>query len=446
LSRFDILIVGAGAAGLAAGRVLAAAGLRVAIVEARNRVGGRICTQHASVPGRGDLPVELGAEFIHGLPATSWNLIRDAGLDTRELDGSQLCFENSVLQHCGREQQQTFKVLAQMSRWLELQPLHTDVTFAQYLSANGIEAGAADRATAYVEGFNAADRDIIGIAGLARQQQAEDLIQGDRIFHVKGGYEGIPRFLCKEFIAQGGELLLDRPVSLIRWQTRTVVASGQNAAGKQFDLSADQLLSTLPLGVLQTGSVEFAPPLPELQRQVSRMSMGAVQRISLVFETPFWKDAAQLDSHSSLAGELQTLSFLLARGTHWPTWWTWAPDAAPVITAWAGGPTASRLDVQSLADQAVGDLARMFSLSPTAVRALLVSTHHHDWQTDPYSRGAYSYVSAGALQAPTIISRPCAETLFFAGEHTDLEGHWGTVHAALNSGLRAAAQLLQSRR
>jgi hypothetical protein len=75
---------------------------------------------------------------------------------------------------------------------------------------------------------------------------------------------------------------------------------------------------------------------------------------------------------------------------------------------------------------------------------LLVAWYTHDWEHDEYARGAYSYVPAGALDAPDLMTAPVDGTLFFAGEHTDLEGHWGTVHAALASGARVAAGLLAS--
>jgi monoamine oxidase len=90
---------------------------------------------------------------------------------------------------------------------------------------------------------------------------------------------------------------------------------------------------------------------------------------------------------------------------------------------------------------ACGELAAVFVLPEQTLRDALVATHWHDWSRDPFSRGAYSYVPAGALDAPTAMTRPAAGTLFFAGEHTDITGHWGTVHAALRSGLRAATQI-----
>ena len=79
-----------------------------------------------------------------------------------------------------------------------------------------------------------------------------------------------------------------------------------------------------------------------------------------------------------------------------------------------------------------------------SLRADLVSWHLHDWQADEYSLGAYSYALAGGAGASALLAQPVAGTLFFAGEHTDTSGHPGTVHGALRSGLRAAAQVLAS--
>ena len=442
--NYDVLIVGAGAAGLAAGRALTAGGMGVAILEARDRIGGRIFTVHEAGSGSADVAIELGAEFVHGLPSSSWNLIREARLATCELHGSQLCFEDSRLQHCRHEHAQTVDILENMSCWLATQPAHTDLTFAQYLTVNHIPPLIAERAAAYVEGFNAADQNIAGIAGLARQQRAEDLIAADRLFHIEGGYEGLPRYLCREFIAHGGTLRLQHQVNAIRWRPGRVEVQGHDAAGAPFAFTARQMISTLPLGVLRAGAVLFTPAPHDLARQVSRMMMGTALRASLLFKTKFWSEPSLLSRIPALGEELKNLSFLFARGTHWPTWWTASPGSAPLITAWAAGPKAALLDGTGLINLAVADLAVIFGLTHAAIRAQMVAAHCHDWQADPFSRGSYSYVPAGGADASEHLSRPCDDTLFFAGEHTDLEGHWGTVHAALNTGLRAAAQLLRS--
>jgi hypothetical protein len=390
------------------------------------------------------VPIELGAEFVHGLPPASWNLIREARLDSYELDGTHLCYENSRLQHCREEHSSTFQVLESMSDWLQSQPPHTDMTFAEYLRLNPLEPSVAARAAAYVEGFNAADRNIVGIAGLAQQQQAEDSIQGDRIFHIEHGYEAMPRFLCREFMAQGGKLLLNHPVSAIRWQRRQVIATGTAGDGQAFEIGADRLICTLPLAVLQSGAVEFRPGVPDIIEPASRMKMGCAQRVSLLFRSRFWTRGAQLQANPAIADELEKLSFLFARDTVWPTWWTTAPRDLPLMTAWSAGPRAVALPADRLKQLAIADACRIFSLTELELRERLVSAHCHDWQADPYSRGAYSYVPAGSLADSILMSHPQTDTLFFAGEHTDIEGHWGTVHAALNSGLRAAGQILRA--
>jgi monoamine oxidase len=87
-------------------------------------------------------------------------------------------------------------------------------------------------------------------------------------------------------------------------------------------------------------------------------------------------------------------------------------------------------------------LSKAFGVCTTALQRLLVSWHTHDWEADEFARGAYSYVPAGALDAPAKLTVPVADTLYFAGEHTDTVGDWGTVHGALRSGLRAARQIL----
>jgi monoamine oxidase len=122
-----------------------------------------------------------------------------------------------------------------------------------------------------------------------------------------------------------------------------------------------------------------------------------------------------------------------------------------MLTAWIGGPKATELrrsiaaggDPLALPRRCLATLARIFELSFAELQSLLLSWHEHDWSADPYSRGAYSYVPAGALDAPAKLTAPVEETLYFAGEHTDTTGHWGTVHAAIGSGVRAAEQILR---
>jgi monoamine oxidase len=435
--EYDVLVLGAGAAGLAAARALAATGRRVALVEARKRVGGRIHTEHVVDRISGSaVPVELGAEFIHGLPKNLWGLVDEAGLETIERGGSRLHYDAGRL---SEHETAALDVLEYLPTWLEAQSPAQDFSFADYLRIASIEAEAAAQASAYVEGFNAADHNRISVRALVQQQLAEDAIEGDRLFHVTQGYDAIPAYLARQFSSLGGKLLLDRPVHTVRWTRDSVGFEGCDSLGADFSLRAQQAVITLPLGVLQAGTVRFDPDPARLIGQARRMAMGHAWRMSLLFRAPIWPHA---------------MSFLFTAHARPSTWWTPFPDSTPMITAWTGGPATASLADASLEpiagasplDRALQILARVFDRSVPDLQSQLVSWHSADWRADPYARGAYSYVVAGESDAPEQLCSPIGETLYFAGEHTDVTGHWGTVHAALGTGLRAAAQLIGGER
>jgi len=165
--------------------------------------------------------------------------------------------------------------------------------------------------------------------------------------------------------------------------------------------------------------------------------MGEVCRFTLLFREPFWQ-GLEPDA-------LQRLSFLFSFDMNPRVWWTAHPAGFNTITAWTGGPDAEallQLSADDLASLACDQLATIFSLSRSRVQELLIGCYFHNWACDLFTRGAYSYVSAGAVDASRKMTIPEAgNTLFFAGEHTDTTGHWGTVHAAIRSGMRVAQQI-----
>jgi monoamine oxidase len=447
-NEYDTVVIGAGVAGLAAGRVLAAAGQRVAIVEARDRIGGRIFTRRVAA-ARGILPIELGAEFIHGLPAETWALIEETGLATYELQGSQLSLIGSHLQKNDASHHAAMDVLQGLKRSAQARP-ENDMTFADYLTHAGIGSADAEAAAAYVEGFNAADRAIIGTAALVKQQCAEDEIQGDRLFHVRNGYDQLPQILAREIERTRTPILLDRHVREVAWSEGAVSIHAEDSRNLASTLHAKRAVVTLPLGVLQTGATRFDPEPASLIAHARRMRMGTVIRATLVFSSRFWRDDDLAAARSELSAELQQLSFLFTSQLTPATWWTAMPEDSPIITGWVGGPKAEMLenrlrkagDSEMLLTTWLHTLSLAFGMSERALTRQLTSWHAHDWSADEYARGAYSYAPAGALDASDKMSIPVAGTLYFAGEHTDTSGHWGTVHGALRSGLRAARQVL----
>ena len=148
--------------------------------------------------------------------------------------------------------------------------------------------------------------------------------------------------------------------------------------------------------------------------------------------------------------DLSRLSFLFSgREEPLPVWWTSFPVAAPLIVGWAGGPGAERLagmEGDAMGRLGVEVLARLFGAGRDELASRLVASYAHDWWTDPFSRGAYSYVAVGGTDAPRELGEPVAGTLFFAGEATDTAGDTGTVHAAIATGRRAAAEIVDAAR
>lgn len=421
----DVLILGAGMAGLTAARTLAQAGLRVLVLEAQQRVGGRILTERAH--GK---TIELGAEFVHGRPQELLDLIHEAGLTLYERTGQQISAEGThLVPQSLEDRQETFDPLEALKHLTG-----PDLSFTAYLDRRNIHGEARTSAIGYVEGFNAADAMVASAAALGRQQQVEDAADGDRAFKIREGYDRLPQFLAAELTRLSADLRLSTPVTAIEWQPGHVTLT--TPAGP---LHAPRCLITLPLGVLHANSVPFTPSLPPATTSALHgLRMGPVARFTLVFRRPFWH-------HLEPQPDMQHLSFLFASDRTPSVWWTSHPSPAPTLTGWVGGPRSLPLLAQSpdaLAREACTSLAGIFDLEPAWVLEQLLSCHTHNWSADPHALGAYSYVAVDGLTASHTLSQPIADTLFLAGEHTDTTGNWGTVHAALRSGLRAAHQIL----
>ncbi|HEY0264426.1 MAG TPA: NAD(P)/FAD-dependent oxidoreductase [Granulicella sp.] len=416
----DTLVLGAGISGLVAARALAAAGQRVLVLEARDRIGGRILTKH-----RFEHTVELGAEFLHGTPPELWSLVREAGLESHERSGSRFLFEQGELRARDITSSNAFHLFDELEHYDG-----PDLSFAEFLDQRSVSDADRAQLIGFVEGFNAADHQIISARSLGMQQKAEEEIEGYRAFALRDGYAGLAHYLAVKIAEYGGHIRLSSPVQAIRWLPESVELALPEAT-----VTAPRVLITLPLGVLQAGAVPITPAPEEILIHAARLRMGHACRFTLVFSEPFWVNRAP------------GLSFLSAIDELPRVWWTQHPSAGSALTGWSGGPRSAELATltpEQLTAHALETLARIFSLRATWLRSILLAYESHNWSADPYSLGAYSYVAAGGLDASEQMTRPVADTLYFAGEHTDTTGHWGTVHAAIRSGLRAARQILES--
>ncbi len=163
--------------------------------------------------------MELGAEFIHGLPPELIHLVDEAGLTRFELEGDTRCFQH------GARRRPAGTLRRASARWTSClmssatcsRPRH-DLSFSEFVAQRELTPEAAARATNYVEGFNAADADRISIRSLEKQQAAEDAISGDRVFRVVEGYARVPEFLLRRFLDAGGEWFPSTPVRTITWK------------------------------------------------------------------------------------------------------------------------------------------------------------------------------------------------------------------------------------
>jgi monoamine oxidase len=199
---------------------------------------------------------------------------------------------------------------------------------------------------------------------------------------------------------------------------------------------------TLPLGVLQVpagapGAVRFVPPLDAKRDALQGLLSGPVLKLSLRFRRAFWEE---LDG-----GKYEDASFFHSAATVFPTFWTSLPLRAPLLTAWIGGPKAARLSASETPDivrQALESLSTVFGERPQS-EFELEAAYLHNWQTDPFARGAYSYIAVGGGDARRMLAAPLEDTVFFAGEATDTEDEAATVTGALQSGERAAREVTE---
>ncbi|MBS2004077.1 MAG: FAD-dependent oxidoreductase [Cyanobacteria bacterium SZAS LIN-5] len=424
-----VLVIGAGVAGLAAARELTGAGRKVLLLEARDRVGGRILSHHdANVA----LPIELGAEFVHGMPPAVMELLDRHQILPVEVPDEQLYLDSRrALIDTERFNQMLESVLEAMPE----PEAAADQSFARWLKNTQFSSQARRIATAYVEGFNAADGEKIGVHALVGSAQAAAKIQGNRQFRLTQPYRLLAQALLNECDQELLELQLNAVVSEITWSPGKVLCRLSEGAL----IECEQVLITLPLAVLQNDAVKFSPPLNEKHGCLAKLAMGHTQRLVVVCRSLFW-ESVSIDGKS-----LKQLNFIDDDEGPFRTWWTPYPIRAPIIVGWNSGPDVIKSASQAeLSEIALHRLAAIFGMSLDDVKEQVIAVHYHDWSADPFSRGAYSYSLAGGADAPRQLASPVEKTLYFAGEATDFEGNSGYVHGAIASGIRAAQEILQS--
>jgi monoamine oxidase len=430
---FDVAVIGAGAAGLAAAAELTQRGHRVCVLEARDRIGGRILTRHEpNVP----VPLELGAEFVHGKPVTTSRWLAQGGSPLLDAPDERWMLERGRL----RKADDLFPELkARLGK--APRPRH-DLPLRDFLDGPArrhVTPRIREFALLLAEGYDAADATRVSTLGTLDEWCGDS--GADAVtFRPQGGYAALLDALAGSLDSRHAHLALRTVVREIRWQ-RGEVTVFASQHGRTHEVSARAAIVTLPLGVLQLppqapNGVRFVPALTSKQKALAGLAAGPVIKVLLHFRKPFWEE---LDD-----GRYADAAFFHAPGASFPTFWTTLPLRSAVLAAWAAGPAAATMagaSEEELVRSALKCLTKMFSGDERCI-ADFQGAFLHDWQADPFACGAYSYVVAGGGNARAHLARPLRGTLFFAGEAAETGGESGTVAGALESGTRAAAQVL----
>ena len=417
----QIVVVGAGAAGLMAARELARSGRRVTILEARERCGGRIWALPEAEFG---YAAEGGAEFVHGAAPVTRAVMREAGLALSPRRGTRwsartgpLSRDEAPLPYAGR----FYEVLA---------AVEADLPIAEFLATHF-----ADRQydelrrsiTRTVEGYDAADPQRFSTIALREEWLGRD---GGEHGRLAQGYGALIAHLAAECRRHGGELRLGAPVAAVEEaQGRVAVRCRDGSL-----VAADAAVLTLPLPLLS----EIALPPAARERAtmaVADIGFGNVVKFLLRFATPWWAEQGERD--------LADLSFLSSNAPV-PTWWTQHPSRHPVLTGWFAGPRADRvaaLSADALVDMGLASLAEIFAVPVERLRRDLVAARAINWGVDPFARGAYSYATPRTRATLAALRAPVG-AIFFSGEAFYGGPDMGTVEAALASALETAQAIL----
>lgn len=424
-----VLVIGAGVSGLAAAKALHEAGAEVTVLEARQRIGGRIHTDRDTF----GVPIEIGAQYIHGTHDER-GALNPVWQMAQEKHWASVPYPSDAVQamHAGKIASNAQRLRSRLDAFSEaIEEAESEIT---------LEHSVEDAVNHYLDDEEASDemaREVRAIiASEVGLEYAGDIDQiavenigdekgfsgGNQI--LTGGYDQVPKFLA----AGLPNVRLGEVVSVIDYSGS--VCSVTTKSGQVYQ--ADRILCTLPLGVLQTRTVTFKPELPPAKLQaISRMGVGFLGKVILEFSERFWPDdinwLLSLKSAAPWGIAFSTLNRVIPK-RHF-------------LIMWHSGSLAQKREVMN--DDAVIKIALdelRFALGkniPTPIKAKITR-----WSTDPFSRGAYFFPKINSpLSDIEELARPVNNRLFFAGEATNAD-LFGTVHGALMTGRREAARMM----
>ena len=427
----DVIIIGAGAAGLMAAKKLTDAGQKVCVLEARDRIGGRIFTLTDKAFQQ---PAEAGPEYIHGNLEVTLSLLKEAGIEYREAEGEMWQVTNGKWTK-GMEFNEDQQLL--MTRLKELKENISIADFFDRYFSEEKFAPLRHSLTSYIEGYYAGNIQQTSALAFFKEWSAED----DQQYRPIGGYGKMIQYLADKSVEAGALIQLSTVVKEIRWLKGWVEVFDET----RHSYIARKVIITVPLGVWlagedSKGAIAYSPALPQKQEAAKQMGFGSAIKILLFFKNPFWEEIALAQPEV----DLKRTSFIIS-DHEIPTWWTQLPEQSSLLTGWLAGPKALSLkdtDNETILLQSLDSLSRIFNMGQKDLQQKLLSWQIFNWTAEPFTRGAYSFSTTSTEEARKIMMQPVEGTLFFAGDafYDGLE--MGTVEAALTSGIRAGEEVL----
>lgn len=427
----DTIVVGAGVSGLTAARLLASAGQRVVVLEARDRVGGRTHTSRVGIP------TDLGASWIHGIDDNPlFDAVRAFGMPMLEFsvgsyqpDGRPIAYYGPSGVRLSQAEVEAFaadvhafdELLAGTIAGSMLGASYEDVV-EETLGQLGWDSDRAERVREFL-GHRAEEQYGVWIGSLDAHGLDDDQVEGDEVV-FPDGYDQLALAL-----AEGLDVRLGHVVGSVRWDRDGVVVG----CGDRL-LSADRAIVTVPIGVLKSGEFAIEPPLPEpLAGAVERLEMNNFEKVFLSFPEKFWDSDVYAIRRQGPAA------------TWWHSWYDLtALHGVPTLLTFAAGPCAQEIRTWSdgaIAESVLASLRELYGdrvVAPTSVQVTR-------WQDDPFARGSYAYMTVGATaEDHEVLATPIGGVLHLAGEATWTEDP-ATVTAAFRSGHRAAENVLGRR-
>jgi monoamine oxidase len=419
-----VMVIGAGIAGLAAARSLKDAGWHVTVIEARDRIGGRIWTSRLWP----DQPMDLGASWIHGTDGNPVTALADsigAARVQTAYDRAIAYGPDGAVLDLGPEMAKAETVVTAARTAAEAHPQDISLADAVTASAAWQDGTATDRSLIrhYVNATFEQEYGFDWAEASAWHFDDDTVFPGPDVL-FPNGYDQIPKVL-----AQGLTIRLGQPVTQLAPDGAGVTATLADGTA----LTADHAVVTLPLGVLQSGSLRFAEPLsPARTEAITSLRMGLLNKCCLRFDKVAWP------------GDLDWIEWLGPRDGVWSQWVSLARSTgAPVLMAFHAGSQAR--EVETLDDDATMAGARdaltsiFGSRFPAPIAAQVTR-----WSQDPYAQGSYSFLPTGTTPVTrrALAGFDWDNRLAFAGEaaHPDYPA---TVHGGYLSGRSAARQLIR---